>query len=258
MINVERYPGSQTAVGRIIRTPLRLIPKRVVVPILQGPLRGKRWITGSGIHRIWLGSYEVSKMALAAAWVQAGDTVFDIGANVGIYTLLFSERVGSEGRVVAFEPSARNVSYLRRHLWLNGATNVSVVEAAVSATTGIARFEPGDDASTGRLDVSGMFEVATTAIDAFVEFSAQVPSLLKIDVEGAEVDVLHGALATLNRLHPRILLATHSKTLKQTCVRLLASSEYDVRELEDDAGVPQPDELIASASPSASESKNSP
>src|SRR5437867_1922845 len=145
MINVERYPGSQTPIGRIIRAPLRVIPKRVVVPILQGPLRGKRWITGSGIHRIWLGSYEVSKMALAAAWVHAGDTVFDIGANVGIYTLLFSERVGPRGRVVAFEPSARNVSYLKRHLALNGATNVSVVEADASATAGIARFEPGSD-----------------------------------------------------------------------------------------------------------------
>ena len=122
--------------------------------------------------------------------------------------------------------------------------------------TGIARFEPGNDALTGRLKMSGALEVETMSIDAFVELSAHGPSLLKIDVEGAEVDVLHGALATLNRLHPRILLATHSKTLKQTCVSLLTSSGYDVHELEDDAGVTRPDELIASASPSASESKN--
>src|SRR5262245_27460113 len=108
MIDVERYPKSQTTLGRVIRAPLRLIPKQAVVPSLQGPLSGKRWIVGSGIHRMWLGSYEPSKMGLAAQCVRSGDTVFDIGAHVGIYTLLFSDRVGPTGRVIAFEPAPQN------------------------------------------------------------------------------------------------------------------------------------------------------
>jgi FkbM family methyltransferase len=137
------------------------------------------------------------------------------------------------------------VHYLRKHLTLNHITNVSVIEAAVSANTGNSRFDAGDNASTGRLAATGTVDVSTTAIDSFVESSTYAPSLLKIDVEGAEVDVLHGALKTLNQLHPKILLATHSQTLKQTCVDLLVRSGYDIQELKDGAGATQSDELIA-------------
>lgn len=244
MIDVGRYPASQTVVGRVLRAPLRLIPKDLVMPILQGPLRGKRWITGSSIHRVWLGSYEVSKMAIAWDSVKPGDTVFDVGANVGIYTLLFSERVGANGRVVAFEPSPRNVSYLRRHLALNGIANVQVIEAAVSAQNGSAQFNAGSDAATGRLDSNGAIGVNTVAIDPFVECGGYAPSLIKVDVEGGEADVLWGALTTLGRARPTVLLATHSDALKRTCTTMLRQCRYEVRELEDDRGTPIPDELI--------------
>src|SRR5262245_16362785 len=168
MIDVERYPKSQTTLGRVIRAPLRLIPKQDVVPILQGPLSGKRWIVGSGIHRMWLGSYEPSKMALAARWVRSGDTVFDIGAHVGIYTLLFSVRVGQTGRVIAFEPSPRNLIYLRRHLDLNRVCNTSVVDVAVCESTGNARFDPGPNSSQGCLAPGGSLPISTTTVDDYV------------------------------------------------------------------------------------------
>ena len=145
MLNVEHYPGSGTFLGRMLRLPLSLVPKTAVVPILQGPLKGKRWIVGSGIHRLWLGSYEPSKMAVAAELTSTGAIVFDIGANVGIYTLLFSARAGQSGRVVAFEPSPRNVAYLKQHLTLNDASNVEVVEAAVSDAVGRSSFDDTAD-----------------------------------------------------------------------------------------------------------------
>jgi FkbM family methyltransferase len=244
MIDVGRYPASQTIVGRILRAPLRLIPRESVVRILQGPIRGKRWITGSGIDRLWLGSYEPSKMRLASTWVSPADVVFDIGANVGIYTLLFSERVGSRGCVVAFEPSPRNIGFLRRHLDLNLAANVVVVEAAVIDNVGVARFDTADTASTGHLSPDGGFDVATITIDDFVESTGHVPSHLKIDVEGAEVGVLRGAEKTLKRHRPQILLATHSAALKHACTELLNACDYDVQELKD-GGYPVSDELSA-------------
>lgn len=245
MIDVGRYPGSGTVIGRILRAPLRLIPRHAVVPILQGPLRGKRWIPGSGIDRLWLGSYEPFKMRFAKTWVNRADVVFDIGANVGIYTLLFSDRVGPDGRVVAFEPAPRNVGYLRRHLDLNGVANVLVVQAAVSDRAGRARFDTADTASTGHLSAEGSLDVATTTIDDFVASTDCAPSQLKIDVEGAEVDVLRGAIETLKRFRPRILLATHSADLKRTCSELLEASGYDLQELME-RGRPVPDELLAS------------
>jgi SAM-dependent methyltransferase len=105
--------------GRLLRLPLRLIPRRAVLPILQGPLRGKKWIVGSGNHGYWLGSYEIGKRALFVRSIPVGAVVYDLGANVGYYTLLAAMLAGAEGKVFAFEPLPRNLEYLRRHLVLN-------------------------------------------------------------------------------------------------------------------------------------------
>ena len=242
MIDVGRYPGSQSLLGQLMRAPLRLIPRDTVVPILQGPLRGKRWIVGSGISRLWLGSYEPEKMQLAASLLHPGDVAFDIGANVGIYSLLFSEVVGLAGRVVTFEPSPRNVGYLRRHLSLNLVTNVSVMAAAVSRASGKAMFDMGADSSTGRISPQGALEIEAIRLDDFVVRENCRPSLIKIDVEGAEVEVLEGASDTLRNSAPMLLIATHSAALKAACIELLEHHRYSVREL----GVGwQSDELLA-------------
>ena len=67
-------------------------------------------------------------------------TVFDVGARVGIYTIAAATAVGPDGHVTAFEPSARNVALLRRHLELNRITNADVIEMAVGQTAGTVRF----------------------------------------------------------------------------------------------------------------------
>jgi FkbM family methyltransferase len=242
MIDVGRYPDSQSLLGSLLRLPLRLIPRSTVVPILQGPLRGKRWIVGSGISRLWLGSYEPEKMQLAASLLHQGDFAFDIGANAGIYSLLFSDRVGPSGRVVAFEPSLTNIGYLRRHMALNDATNVSLVPAAVSRQTGKAMIDLGSDSSTGQISPDGALQIDTITLDDFVAEENCRPSLIKVDVEGAEVEVLEGASATLRDVAPLLLIATHSATLKAACTEFLEHHKYEVRQL----GVgPLSDELVA-------------
>ncbi len=106
----------QTVVGKLLRLPLRLLPDGMAVPVLQGPLKGKRWLVGSSTHGCWLGSYEYEKQRLFAKKIKAGAVVFDIGANVGFYTLLTAMLVRPEGRVVAFEPVPRNIDFLRKHI----------------------------------------------------------------------------------------------------------------------------------------------
>src|SRR6267143_3626666 len=75
-------------VGKLLRLPLRLLPKQAVVPVLQGELRGTRWIVGSSTHGCWLGTYEHENQRLFASLVLASGLVYDLGANVGFYTLL--------------------------------------------------------------------------------------------------------------------------------------------------------------------------
>uniref|UniRef100_A0ACD5GZU7 FkbM family methyltransferase n=1 Tax=Desertifilum tharense IPPAS B-1220 TaxID=1781255 RepID=A0ACD5GZU7_9CYAN len=128
----------QSFVGKLLRLPLKLIPANAQMPILSGKLRGKKWIVGAGRHGSWLGTYEAQTQHLFIQALNPGMTVFDIGAQAGFYTLLASHLVGKQGRVFAFEPLPRNLAYLHQHLAINHLENVTVIEAAVAETSGVA------------------------------------------------------------------------------------------------------------------------
>jgi FkbM family methyltransferase len=223
----------ESALGRLLRAPLRWIPRDARVPILQGKLRGKRWIVGSSTHGCWLGSYEHDKRRAFEATITEGTVVFDVGAHVGYYTLLASVLVGPAGRVYAFEPMPRNLGFLREHLRLNGARNVEVVEAAVSDRSGTARFALGATDTMGHLAGSGELEVRSVVLDELVE-SGDVPppDFVKMDVEGGELRALEGARRLLDRRGPTLFLATHGKEIHGDCCRLLASLGYELRSLD--------------------------
>src|SRR5437016_2709331 len=135
--------------GRILRTFLRLVPRKMVVPVLQGRLRGARWIVGSSTHGCWLGTYESPKQDAFARAIRPGDLVVDAGANVGFYTLLAARIAGPTGRVVAFEPVARNLDYLRRHVELNHVHNVRIEACALWKERALVTFDESHDASQG-------------------------------------------------------------------------------------------------------------
>ena len=158
--------------GKVLRLPLRLIPGRAVLPILQGPLRGKKWIAGSGNHGYWLGSYEMEKCVRFAEAVPAGGVVFDLGGNVGYYTLISSFRAGPRGRVFVFEPLPRNLDFLRRHLALNRIENVTVIDAAVSDRSGTVRFAEDASTSKGRIGEGGSLEVKSISLDDWIDTGA--------------------------------------------------------------------------------------
>jgi FkbM family methyltransferase len=225
--------SNTSLIGRILRLPLRLIPPQTVLPILQGPVRGRKWIVGSGNHGYWLGSYEMGKTALFAASVPAGGVVYDLGANVGYYTLISSFAVGAAGRVFAFEPLPRNADFLRRHLKLNRIEKATVIEAAVAERSGTIRFEPDSSTSRGRIGGQGTLEVRAVAVDEWMEQEdAPAPDLLKIDIEGAEALALRGAQRILTRRRPPIFLSTHSGNVHRECLELLASFGYRVRAID--------------------------
>ncbi|MGB7539389.1 MAG: FkbM family methyltransferase [Anaerolineales bacterium] len=210
-----------------MRLPLRWIPKRAVLPILQGPLRGKKWIAGSGNHGYWLGSYEMEKCTRFAVAVPAGGVVFDLGGNVGYYTLISAVRAGPRGRVFVFEPLPRNLDFLRRHLALNRIGNVTVIDAAVADRSGTVRFAEDASTSKGRIGESGTLEVRSIALDDWIEEGLlPAPDLIKIDIEGAELLALRGARRMLAASHPPIFLSTHSGTVHKACLAFLESLAY--------------------------------
>jgi len=226
--------------------PLALVPRERPLRVVRGPLAGARWIPGSGPHGYWLGRAELAEVALLMSIVRPGHTVFDVGANVGYYTLLAARRVGPTGRVVAFEPLPANLQYLQRHLALNDCETVRLIPAAVADAPGDAMFAPRRSSSEGALSSVGTVRVAVVTLDQIVaEDPTLRPDLIKIDVEGAEALVLQGATRLLSSARPQLLLSTHTTAARLECCRILGDHHYTVRPMFGSGTVETSSELYA-------------
>ena len=137
------------------------------------------------------------------AVVRRGMTVLDVGANVGAYTLMFATWVGETGRVFAFEPAPDACAGLRTHVTLNDFDDrVTIVEAAMAADVGEAAFAVHASGGASSLALASVekgtrIQVATETIDHICKTHSLLPAVIKIDVEGAELDVLKGGRNTL-------------------------------------------------------------
>ncbi len=218
---------------RILRLPFSLIPNDAEVRILRGPLRGRKWIKGAGPNAYWVGTYEAGRIRGFAGVITPGFVVYDVGANVGIYSLLASQLVGPLGRVYAFEPLARNLRYLRQHIKLNNLENCTVVEKAVCKEDGTRRFSATPwQASMAKLSPDGERLVPATTLDSCVygELKLRPPDVIKIDVEGAELEVLEGATKVISEFYPIIFLELHGIQLHNDCRDLLLAKRYRIAE----------------------------
>jgi FkbM family methyltransferase len=228
---------------------------RLAYPVVCGPLRGARFVLGAlagdgGGARAYFGKVETEKTAALARILKKGHVFFDVGANVGYYTVLGSRLVSASGKVVAIEPAVRNIAYLYRHVRLNKARNVTVVTAACSDKLSLAAFCLAQSSAENFLrdfysgsETSGQNDwtpVPTVTVDALVEQSGRSPDVLKIDVEGAEFAVLNGARNTIAKSRPSVLLETHSDVLQADCLELLRGYGYTFQRVS-----VAPDEFLA-------------
>ncbi|MCD8488080.1 MAG: FkbM family methyltransferase [Desertifilum sp.] len=235
-------------VGKLLRLPLKLIPANAQMPILSGKLQGKKWIVGAGRHGSWLGTYEAQTQHLFTQTLNPGMTVFDIGAQAGFYTLLASHLVGKQGRVFAFEPLPRNLTYLHQHLAINHLENVTVIEAAVAETSGVAFFKEAASSYQGKLSEKGGLSVKTISLDDFCQSQLNpVPQVIKMDIEGAEYQALKGARQLFARAHPTLFLAIHGQQNYQRCTQILTQWNYRIQVLNRHEKDELPDNLEAIA-----------
>lgn len=139
--------------------------------------------------------------------LRPGDLFVDAGANIGIYTLLASRLVGPTGRVIAIEMMPDTAAILRRHVQENGCGNVEIVEKALSdgaLASVTARVVPGKygqasiaKSANGQAGV-GEQEVEAVTLDQACRCIEHI-RLMKMDLEGAELQALAGARATIER-----------------------------------------------------------
>ena len=218
----------------------------MIFPIVRGRLRGMFWRLDSGgkLLRVLGGTYEPEQTDLFARLVKTGDTVLDVGAHTGYYSLLAARLVGHTGSVWSFEPDPVNFGFLKRHIERNRLGQVHSIPSAVSDCAGTAHFERGTGTGTGRLGGEGQLRVDTVSIDEFCGARDLRVAAIKIDVEGAEDLVLRGALATLTRDGPAVFLSTHGSAVHAKCVELLRANGYTLRPI-DGAELDSCSELLA-------------
>lgn len=219
---------------------------RSAFPVICGPLRGARFILGSlsgdgSGSRVYINMVEQIQTAQIAKSLERGMVFLDIGANVGYYSILGAHRVGPTGRVFAMEPLPRNISFLHRHLTINNIQNVTIIPMACFHELSLLNFEVADNTATSHVrkeldkwDCVGKEKiiVAGVSIDLFCKKAGIRPDVIKIDVEGAELDVLSGAAIIIKNKSPKIFLSTHSEQLKQDCFELLAKHGYSFHPLD--------------------------
>ena len=176
-----------------------------------------------------IGRHEPLVADLIQRHLTEGDIAFDIGANVGYFTLLMARGVGPGGHVVAFEPDPLVVEYLRGNVAGNEArlgTSIDIANAAVGGVSESRPFTPGSRISRGRLGSEpGPLMVDVVTLGAAIERYG-TPQLIKIDVEGAESELLDGATDCLTKLKSTIIIEAHSEQLERRCLDLLRRSGF--------------------------------
>jgi FkbM family methyltransferase len=144
-------------------------------------------------------------------FVDDGGVVLDVGAHIGAFCLLLSERNQMRSyRGYAFEPAPDNVRVLRANLFQNGLGNIEVIEAAVGLLDGVERFSSGSDTDAGKLDRNGNSLVLTTRLSTFcADRDIDRISLLKLDIEGLEYAVLEQDNSLLSAAVDRCIVEYH-------------------------------------------------
>ncbi len=211
---------------------------------MAGPLKGWLWSTASSYEYI-LGDYEDPEvMAEFLSWLKPGSVVYDLGANIGFYSLT-ANRVITAGKIYSFEPlpSAREI--FEKHIDLNKKlmtnNNIRLLPFGVSDQEKKVEFSNSVIQKEGNTYIKGSsvftgtedkITVQCYSIDELVKQGYDKPDIIKIDVEGAEYDVLKGAIETLQQYRPNIILATHDYHLpgvKDKCVHFLQELGYTLK-----------------------------
>jgi FkbM family methyltransferase len=174
-------------------------------------------------HRMWLDNhdtlelathevYEPFETALFKKEIKPGQTVLDIGANIGYYTLIAAKLAGPAGKVYAFEPDPDNFALLKKNTETNGYANAVLVNKAVSDKTKTAKLflnktNKGDHRLYDSKDGRSFISIQTVKMDDFFKKTDKKINFIKMDIQGSEAGAMEG-LKILIRKNPRLKLIT--------------------------------------------------
>ena len=207
------------------------------------------------------GVHEPTETQLVTDTVRPGDTVLDIGANIGYYTLILAKCVGEQGRVYAFEPDPSNFALLKKNVEANGYSNVVLEQKAVSDRSGSIRlYLSQDHKADHRTYDSGdgreYLDVESVRLDEYFKDYQGLIGFVKMDVQGAEAGVIEGARSLLLRNPGLQMIMEYDTALLKTSgadpespLKSLRKHGFDFYEIDELHAAVQPvavEDLLAS------------
>lgn len=193
------------------------------------------------------GNYEASVEQTLCRYIRPGTIFYDVGAHIGVLSLIAARLVGTEGAVFAFEADPANAARIGEHARRNGLPQIHVVPCAVWSSGGLLRFERASSQSslnkgavvTDQVETTpSMIDVEAIALDDF-SWKHALPDLIKIDVEGAESAVLHGCERIFVRKRPLLICEVHHEDASREVSRWLLQRNYSIEWLVGSSNLPR-------------------
>lgn len=267
---IEPFPGYRFAIEERHPTP-RLVARQKLWNYfkalkVQEPVR-IRWVRGLRLDLMLgndqsrclfvCGSFEPNEFAFLHTALARSAVFIDIGANEGFYTVFAASLVGELGRVIAVEPSPREYERLSRNVAINHLSNVTLVRCGLGARRGNALLHIADPEHNGQNTLGGFGHTGVTAVehvqielsdlDSLIqELALGRVDLIKMDVEGAEFEVIKGGLKTLERYKPTLLIELFEDALSkqgssaEAVLSQLTQLGYSMYAFSELTGLPEP------------------
>jgi FkbM family methyltransferase len=185
--------------------------------------------------------YEPYETQLISSIIEPGDVVLDIGAHIGYYTLLFAKLVGQNGKVFAFEPEPTNFQLLEKNVSINGYSNVTLEQKAVSNRNEKKKLYLSKESSGMHTIYKSQYanldsvKIETISLDNYFSNYRGKIDFIKMDIEGSEYTALEGMQTILQRQNNiKLLVAFFPSAIREygykpeQCIDLLMSSGFRI------------------------------
>ena len=214
------YPRGKGILLRYLVVPL-LPPKGVefLLPVPGGGSVRVGYRETLGLSSLLYGTFEKGELEFATRYLRPGNIVMDIGANIGLFSVVMGRAVGHDGEVIAFDPVPKNVVRLMSNLVENDISAESVYEIALGAVNKKIDLQMSNDSAYASIHTvehgfgnGRVLQVDSRKLDdVWQEKGSPMISFVKIDVEGAEIDVITGGVEMITQCHPTLLIEANTR-----------------------------------------------
>ena len=197
----------------------------------HGPMLANRFDQYVGVSLRKYGEFSAGESEIFQKLVGQGTTVIEVGSNIGAHTVELSRLVGPAGRVLAFEPQRIVFQTLCANLALNGCANVYTYNEAVGETAGeikVPFLPPDNPANFGGLSLHDATHGETVRLRALDELALDACHFLKLDLEGMELEALHGGATMIARHRPLMYVENDRPARAEDVIRQLLAWNYQL------------------------------